>query len=79
MTRQLSFSTLLYRARPSLARLDLLLLRCVLLAPFPIVPVRVRHLLVTPAALVRRVVLLRHVGLGTGLKILVEALVVFVC
>ena len=27
----------------------------------------------------RRVVLLRHIGLGTGLEILVKALVVFVC
>ena len=74
--RQLSF--VVEPAHPSLAGLDLLLLRFIILAPFPIIPVRIRHLLVTPAAVVRRVVLLRHIGLGTGLKILVETLVVFV-
>ena len=63
---------------PSLVRLDLLLLRFILLAPSAVVPIPIRHLLVTATALVRRVVLLRHIGLGTGLEILVEALVVFV-
>ena len=73
---QLSF--VIEPAHPSLIRLDLLLLRFVLLAPFAVVPVRIRHLLVAPAALVRGIVLLRDIGLGAGLKVLVEALVVFV-
>ena len=63
----------------SFRRLDLLLLRFrrpLILATFPII--RVRHVLVAPAALVRRVVLLGHVGVGTGLEVLVQALVVFV-
>lgn len=64
---------------PSLARFNLLLLwlrRPLILAAFPII--RIRHLIVAPAALVRRVILLRDVGFGIGLEVFVEALVVFV-
>lgn len=64
---------------PSLARFNLLLFwlrRPLILAAFPII--RIRHLVVAPAALVRRVILLRDVGFGIGLEVLVEALVVFV-
>lgn len=63
----------------SLRRLDLLLLgfrRSLILAAFPVF--RVRHLLITPTALVCRIVLFGHVGVRVRLEVLVKALVVFV-
>ena len=72
-----SFNSII--VHPSLNRLDLLLLRLhrpLILATFPIIPVR--HLLVAATALMRRVVFLGDVGVGIGLEVLVEALVVFV-
>lgn len=50
--------------------------RSLILAALPVLPVR--HLLVTPAALVGGVVLFGHVGVGVGLEVFVKALVVFV-
>ena len=64
---------------PSIRRFDLLLLRLrrsLILAAFPVV--RFRHLLVASTALVCRVVFFGHVGVGIGLEIFIEALVVFV-
>ena len=66
--------------RSSTRRFDLLLLRLrgpLILAPLPIA-VRIRHLVIAPTALVRRVVLFGDVGVGIGLEVFVEALVVFV-
>ena len=78
-TRAVKYLEVFLAKPPSLGRLDLFLLRLrrpLVLATFPIV--RVRHLVVAPTALVRRVVLLGHVGVGIGLEVFVEALVVFV-
>ena len=67
-------------SRPaSLRCFDLLLLglrRSLILAAFPII--RIAHFLVTPTALVCRVILLGHVGVRIRLEVFVEALVVFV-
>ena len=63
----------------SCRRLDLLFLglgRSLILATFS--TIRIRHLLVTPTALVCRVILFGHIGVGVGLKVLVEALVIFI-
>lgn len=45
------------------------------------IPIRINHFLITPTAtaFMRRVVFLRHVGIGIGLEILVFGLRIFVC
>ena len=55
-----------WRIYPSLRRFDLFLLglrRPFIVAPFPVIriPIRIRHLVVAPAALVCRVILLGHI------------------
>ena len=64
---------------PLLRGFDLLLLG--LCRPFilaPLATVRIRHILVTSTALVCRVIFFGYIGVRIGLKVFVEALVVFV-
>lgn len=68
-----------FLACPLLRCFGLLLLglcRSLILAP--LAAIRIRHLLITSTALVCRVILFGHIGVGVGLKVFVEALVVFV-